>query len=69
MATREVLPVADLIPGDILISMGKEVVGYPYGKDLPGTVVPLDWGNDIVVSWYFNDSEQMVDVIRTGSYF
>lgn len=63
---RESLSVADLIPGDILIPKGWEVVGYPWGiRALPGTIIPFNKnGGNVILECYFGDSETQVEIIR-----
>lgn len=62
--TRETVAVADLIPGDIVISKGWEVNGYPHGgPTLPGTVVPFDF-KGINIGFYYPDSETQVHILR-----
>lgn len=61
---RITVAVADLIPGDIVISHGHAVNGYPYGgKAMPGTVVPYDEAG-INVGRYYPDSETPVQILR-----
>lgn len=63
---RETVAVADLVPDDLVLPHGYVVVGHAYGvPGLPGTCVPmLRYGNDVVVHWYYCDSEEPVQVVR-----
>lgn len=61
---RETKAVADLIPGDMIVPEGWEVLRYPYGtRALPGTVVYVDKGAGIEIGQYYNDPETQVSII------
>lgn len=61
---RITVAAADLIPGDIVISKGWEVNGYPHGgPTLPGTVVPFDF-DGVNIGFYYPDPESPLNILR-----
>lgn len=61
-SNRETLAAADLIPGDVIVRTGEEVVGYPYGHAL-GTMVPVLRNGNIDIT-HLVPSETPFEVIR-----
>lgn len=69
---RQTLAIADLIPGDMIVSCekkilpaGAEVTGYPYGsRSLPGTMVHVKTQTGLDMCVYTHRFESLVSVVR-----
>lgn len=59
---RETLAAADLIPGDVIIRTGQEVIGYPHAGVLGRTALPLE--KDGIQITPHIDSETPFEVLR-----
>ena len=62
-SSRETLAAADLIPGDVILRTGDEVVGYPYAGALGRTMLPVETKRGIAIT-HLVESETPFEVIR-----
>lgn len=61
---RETKAAADLIPGDVFVADGAEVISFPYGtRSMPGTLVYVNHVDGIHIGRYFANPETPVSVI------